>query len=40
MAILAPGVDSLRTTLNNAREILMLILHVTTLAYMKKLAEL
>lgn len=37
---LQPGVDSLRTTLNNARETLMLILHVTTLAYMKKLAEL
>lgn len=37
---LQPSVDGLRTTLNNARGTLMLILHVTTLAYMKKLAEL
>ena len=36
---LQPNIDSLRSALSDARETLMLILHVTTLAYMKKLAE-
>ena len=36
---LQPEIAKLHTTLGNARETLMLILHVTTLAYMKKLAE-
>lgn len=37
---LQPNIDSLRAALRDAKETLMLILHVTTLAYMKKLAEL
>lgn len=36
---LQPEIDSLRTALRDARETLMLMLHVTTLAYMKKQAE-
>ena len=37
---LQPSIASLRTALGDARETLMLILQVTTLAYSKKLAEL
>ena len=36
---LQPKIDSLRTALRDARETLMLMLHVTTLGYMKKQAE-
>lgn len=36
---LQPGIDTLQAALSTARHNLMLILHVTTLAYMKKLAE-
>lgn len=36
---LQPSIDTLRTTMKDARDTLMLILHITTLAYLKKQAE-